>query len=803
MRIAWKHYNVTIGVICFCRKKMVMLEKAYLMDNRSHVLLQLGKLDQSLEDADRAIGLPDDDYRKTFNLVTHSDERNTEHYLIWTLMATMLNTVLRMANYKEEEQEDKYVKWTVQEANMIGRFNEASHLYQVGLLENALSKYTAIMMILDQNHARMEIYHKDGTFPKYCDAIRRSLDDNRFAEFAQLTSNEERFRFVSELRPIVDELQLKREFHGKDMEQAVALKTLGNKAFQAERWNEALVFYNKCYLSTPKENVQEKSIILANRSAALYHLEKYDLALRDIQRALIHQYPNQMMYKLTERKARCYLAKKDYEEALQCFKATVTALDDSNLPLERRQKLERDAQIMVKLLPKNIELEKMSKKKTSSKADHPMAKIPDHFIEKSLWFDETENEGRFARTSSDLKPNTILLLERPHVSALLEDYSLDHCTHCFKRVSVPIACPLCADVVFCSDECESKANATYHRYECGFLHILWGSGASITCHMALRMITQKSEEYFMKLKPELAGLTNEQIDKLPFDDYRKVYKLVTHESMRSPEDFFQRTLMATLLNVCLTLGGYGSCPEEQNFIGGLLVHNLQLLQFNAHEVSEMIRETPDDIGKSTFIGGGLYPTLALFNHSCDPGVTRYYRGNQVCVRTVKAILADSMVAENYGPLFTQVRRDERRDTLLNQYRFTCQCVPCMENWPLFTEMDPNVIRFRCDGGKICPNVLIIPAAVNDFMVKCTECGEHTNIMKGLKSLQDTDMLFKSATRLHASGEYGPALCKYVEMMETMSEVLVPPYRDYHLCQQGLRGCMLEFGNRYTKTVAKK
>ena len=100
----------------------------------------------------------------------------------------------------------------------------------------------------------MEIYHKDGTFPRYCEAVRKSLDDNRFNEFAQLTSDEERFRFVNGLRKIVDELQLKREYNGKGMEQATALKTLGNKAFQAERWNDALVFYNKCYVSTPKEN---------------------------------------------------------------------------------------------------------------------------------------------------------------------------------------------------------------------------------------------------------------------------------------------------------------------------------------------------------------------------------------------------------------------------------------------------------------------------------------------------------------------------------------------------------------------
>lgn len=65
------------------------------------------------------------------------------------------------------------------------------------------------------------------------------------------------------------------------------------------------------------------------------------------------------------------------------------------------------------------------------------------------------------------------------------------------------------------------------------------------------------------------------------------------------------------------------------------------------------------------------------------------------------------------------------------------------------------------------------------------------------------MLFKSATKLHDVGQYELALSKYAEMMNTLDEVLVPPYRDYHLCQQGLRACMLEFGNRYISTAVKK
>lgn len=49
-------------------------------------------------------------------------------------------------------------------------------------------------------------------------------------------------------------------------------------------------------------------------------MEKYDLALKDIQRAIRLQYPKELMYKLTERKARCYLGKKDHVKALECFK---------------------------------------------------------------------------------------------------------------------------------------------------------------------------------------------------------------------------------------------------------------------------------------------------------------------------------------------------------------------------------------------------------------------------------------------------------------------------------------------------
>lgn len=233
-----------------------------------------------------------------------------------------------------------------------------------------------------------------------------------------------------------------------------------------------------------------------------------------------------------------------------------------------------------------------------------------------------------------------------------------------------------------------------------------------------------------------------------------------------------------------------------NYIGSLMYHNLQIMQFNAHEISELQYKGKNDAGASVFIGGGLYPTVAFFNHSCDPGVVRYFNGNVIMLRALKRIAAGEMVAENYGPMFTQVTKDERQAHLMKQYRFTCRCAPCMDNWPTFKDMDDGVLRFRCDGlDRTCKNALLVPLDVNEFMINCTECGESTNIMKGLKSLQDTDMIFKTATRLHEAGDFKNALSKYVENLDIMDQSLVPPFRSYHLTQQGIRRCIIEFGNK--------
>ena len=80
------------------------------------------------------------------------------------------------------------------------------------------------------------------------------------------------------------------------------------------------------------------------------------------------------------------------------------------------------------------------------------------------------------------------------------------------------------------------------------------------------------------------------------------------------------------------------------------------------------------------------------------------------------------------------------------------------------------------------------------MVPCTKCGQSTNILKGLKALQNTDALSQVASKCLEDGRYNKALKVYLEILKLLDETLALPVKDYHICQQGVRLCLLTKGN---------
>ncbi|KAF5269624.1 hypothetical protein FQR65_LT05963 [Abscondita terminalis] len=225
-----------------------------------------------------------------------------------------------------------------------------------------------------------------------------------------------------------------------------------------------------------------------------------------------------------------------------------------------------------------------------------------------------KEQGKFVVANEWIRTGDTVVVEEPFAACLIPDAYATHCCHCFDRLVSPVGCPDCASIAFCKADCRDIALRTYHKYECHYLDLLIGSGMSILCHTALRMITQNTlEECLIK--------------------HKESRNFCTNAHLRPAEDFLQRTLMAAFLLRCLQKSNYfidgeandDVSPNEQELkIGEMLLYYLQVLQFNAHEIYETRYDSEHRFrtAKPAYIGVALYPTASLFNHDCYPAVSR-------------------------------------------------------------------------------------------------------------------------------------------------------------------------------------
>ena len=95
-------------------------------------------------------------------------------------------------------------------------------------------------------------------------------------------------------------------------------RNAGNQAFQKKKDQEALNLYSEAVFTSDvatDEGKKDCALALANRSAVWMKLKKYEECLDDITAALYFKYPQNMLYKLLDRKAKCQVALGQVENA--------------------------------------------------------------------------------------------------------------------------------------------------------------------------------------------------------------------------------------------------------------------------------------------------------------------------------------------------------------------------------------------------------------------------------------------------------------------------------------------------------
>lgn len=346
---------------------------------------------------------------------------------------------------------------------------------------------------------------------------------------------------------------------------------------------------------------------------------------------------------------------------------------------------------------------------------------------------ETPQAGKYFIANGEIEAAETLLVEKAKCACLYPKNFGTHCNHCFARLVAPIGCTDCASVAFCSVECRDVALATYHKYECKYLDLLIGSGMSILCHIALKLVLQQgSPERAIEEGKRLAGI------------------FCKNAGLRSNEDFFKRCLMSTFLLRCLQKCEFFGrrltesaepTPKEME-VGVLMFGYLQALQFNAHEIYETISVGHKFLkSRINYIGVGIYEAGAMFNHECYPSITRHFVSTNLVFNSIRHQSKGEVIAENYGPIFTKQTLHERQRNLSARYWFKCACRACHEDWPVLDKLN-NKCRLRCPE-ETCKGLFNYPLGVNRVKeVKCRMCKKNVSLQMSVSLLEEAEDLFE-------------------------------------------------------------
>ncbi|CAG9765419.1 unnamed protein product [Ceutorhynchus assimilis] len=646
-------------------------------------------------------------------------------------------------------------------------------------------------------------------FQKYCEKAIGKLTPECIEAFRQTKDDISRIQLMYD---VAKQIPLSACESDKAFKLAEAKKNEGNKYFAKKDYHKAIRCYNDGIICCPQESIPDRellTILVSNRSATNFELDKYRRVLDDIDYiSEIGDYPANLKYKLWLRKAKSYdalqnkkLATEAYSEALKCLKQSDLKEDVVQSKIEEIEKAKKGGGV----IKKENKLELI-----------PLAFTEDRFVggeefvaaNPNITVGQDAYQGRYAKATGDIETGTILVEETPFCSVVDKDHALTNCQYCLASVELPIACPGCVDVIFCSTHCSRLATKSFHAVECGFQKQLFDSGASVNCLLAMRIINQKPLKFFLEKKNKLKDYMKDSCKKnvvrkkiYRSDDYDNVFFLCRNEVMRKKEELIHYACMSIYLLRILKQGYYFAessndlLTEDELFIGTLILRHLQILQFNAHEISEL-QNTYNEATVSYLnntIGAGLYPTLALFNHSCDPSIVRYNVRNKIVVRAIKPIKTDDIIYENYGPLYMGEALEKRQDELKTNYWFECLCQPCTELWPMFHEMRENELRIPCKTDR-CPYVFTVQDQDDPFL-DCPYCKGTTGLFPYLKGLMKLEEILPEAEYQLSIHQFENALKKFVQALDILYKYSRPPHPEIIKVQQRVRICMLHFGNK--------
>ncbi|XP_041053788.1 SET and MYND domain-containing protein 4 isoform X1 [Carcharodon carcharias] len=582
----------------------------------------------------------------------------------------------------------------------------------------------------------------DAEWRRYCGSRWRGIDEQERREFRQIPGIRESFRFCQrklgfEDEAIFEQLSAHRSTQ-KDPKAELDFKQQGNARFKAKDYIQAVALYSKGLRHSSTQSPQA-AVLYANRSAALYQLQRYQECLADIRRAQEHNYPRELEHKILVRHASC----------LHHLGVPDGAYDNRS----RGNLGDGGGQGPCCTALPSIQTHSESRDPPSARGK--ASAVPGE-VSPSIALHSDSSRGRHMIATEELRPGEVLIQEEAFAAVLIPEEgrreSLPnedlHCHHCLGQAELPLPCLSCSFSSYCSELCRQHAWQQYHWLECRLGGLLLALGTF--AHLALRTVlvagmqeverAQRlgsgsdwlpSEEQSKREDPKHtighAGCSGTEgfsgasgrMPKEGLSRYQTIHSLLTHMGQQKPKHRFLCGFTAAavcceikrrgleLQMVSEELETQSAQGQRLSILGEALLRHVLQLECNAQAIT-VVRDTASatcsvaGVGNSHVaameqvrIATAFYSGVSLLNHSCHPNTSITFRNTSIIVRASQHIPAGQEVLHCYGPHWSRMSVKERQRALSLQYFFRCRCTACVSEENKEAGMDSLVCQFLC------------------------------------------------------------------------------------------------------------
>ncbi|KAJ8679816.1 hypothetical protein QAD02_015603 [Eretmocerus hayati] len=438
-----------------------------------------------------------------------------------------------------------------------------------------------------------------------------------------------------------------------------------------------LSLYTKSIAYAPLDS-EELALALSSRSSLWLHMQKYDLCLIDIDRALSITKSKDLAQELSTLREKC--------------------LNHGAFPAYKNRR-------------KEFKLPNITHPPNSVSCTADCIKLE--------W---SEKYGRHYVATRDIKPGEVVLCEKTSYACVDIEQMYLVCAHCLAFAWVGVPCDFCVFTVYCSETCKSEAWFQYHDVICAMFSIDSFSNRILSyerdCKLSNPEYDDLSSGVFMVLVRMMIliikreGLKNLMVaaQDINQEQVAEAKKSLTTCANSTCSDFnYICSLMPSEKNVEVNLvpilmwafeqssdtflGNYDNAVSSSLKSVSEKLYKIIMSNSSKFAVYDCFCKDPEYADCISIRGSIFAPCSALFNHSCEnnidgiflPGPRATFFANQPIEKGKQLFIC-------YGPS-ASMRKEMRHAVLANNYSFKCDCIACIENWPLNYDSDRSKVSW--------------------------------------------------------------------------------------------------------------